>query len=73
MCIKVLGGFYCRYVYIGDIIKVIVKEVIFCGKVKKGDVLKVVVVCICKGVCCLDGFVICFDCNVCVLLNNMLE
>lgn len=73
MCIKVLGGLYCCYVVIGDIIKVIVKEVILCGKVKKGDVLKVVVVRIKKGVCCLDGLVICFDGNVCVILNNNIE
>lgn len=73
MCIKVLGGLYCCYVGVGDIIKIIIKEVILCGKVKKGDVLKVVVVCIKKGVCCLDGFVICFDGNVCVILNNNSE
>lgn len=60
---------YCCYVGIGDIIKVIVKEVIFCGKVKKGDVLNVVVVCIRKGVCCVDGFIICFDGNVVVMFN----
>lgn len=70
MCIKVLGGLYWCYVSVGDIIKVIVKEVIFCGKVKKGQVLKVVVVCICKGVCCFDGLLICFDGNVVVFLNN---
>lgn len=70
MCIKVLGGFKCCYVYIGDIIKVIVKDVILCGKVKKGEVFDVVVVCICKGVCCVDGLLICFDVNVVVLFNN---
>lgn len=73
MCIKVFGGFYCCYVGIGDIIKVIVKEVILCGKVKKGQVMIVVVVCIKYGVCCIDGFIICFDGNVVVLLNNKQE
>ena len=44
MCIKVLGGSHRRYAHIGDIIKVTVKEAIPRGKVKKGDVLKAVVV-----------------------------
>ncbi|WP_456070216.1 uL14 family ribosomal protein, partial [Haemophilus paraphrohaemolyticus] len=44
MCIKVLGGSHRRYAAIGDIIKVTVKEAIPRGKVKKGDVLKAVVV-----------------------------
>ena len=37
-CIKVLGGSHRRYVGIGDVIKVSVKEAIPRGKVKKGDV-----------------------------------
>lgn len=44
MCIKVLGGSHRRYAAIGDIIKITVKEAIPRGKVKKGDVLKAVVV-----------------------------
>lgn len=44
MCIKVLGGSHRRYAAVGDIIKVTVKEAIPRGKVKKGDVLKAVVV-----------------------------
>ena len=44
MCIKVLGGSHRRYAGIGDIIKVTVKEAIPRGKVKKGQVLKAVVV-----------------------------
>ena len=50
MCIKVLGGSHRRYAAIGDIIKVTVKEAIPRGKVKKGDVLKAVVVRTKKGV-----------------------
>lgn len=73
MCIKVLGGSYRRYVGVGDIIKIIIKEVISRGKVKKGDVLKAVVVRIKKGVRRSDGFVIRFDGNVCVFLNNNSE
>src|SRR4051794_15069024 len=44
MCIKVLGGSKRRYATIGDIIVVSIKEAIPRGKVKKGDVMKAVVV-----------------------------
>jgi large subunit ribosomal protein L14 len=70
MCIKVLGGSHRRYAHIGDVIKVTVKEAIPRGKVKKGDVLKAVVVRTRKGVRRPDGSVIRFDRNACVLLNN---
>ena len=50
MCIKVLGGSHRRYASVGDIIKVTVKEAIPRGKVKKGQVLKAVVVRTRKGV-----------------------
>ncbi|AEH32189.1 50S ribosomal protein L14 [Vibrio anguillarum] len=73
MCIKVLGGSHRRYAHIGDIIKVTVKEAIPRGKVKKGDVLKAVVVRTRKGVRRPDGSVIRFDRNACVLLNNNTE
>ena len=68
MCIKVLGGSHRRYAAIGDIIKVTVKEAIPRGKVKKGDVLKAVVVRTKKGVRRPDGSVIRFDGNACVCL-----
>ncbi|MXP56556.1 50S ribosomal protein L14 [Pantoea sp. Mhis] len=70
MCIKVLGGSHRRYAGIGDIIKVTIKEAIPRGKVKKGDVLKAVVVRTKKGIRRLDGSVIRFDNNSCVILNN---
>ena len=70
MCIKVLGGSHRRYADVGDIIKVTIKEAIPRGKVKKGDVLKAVVVRTKKGVRRPDGSVIRFDSNACVLLNN---
>ncbi|MCE1718483.1 50S ribosomal protein L14, partial [Enterobacter hormaechei] len=63
MCIKVLGGSHRRYAHIGDVIKVTVKEAIPRGKVKKGDVLKAVVVRTRKGVRRPDGSVIRFDRN----------
>ncbi|MCP4280754.1 MAG: 50S ribosomal protein L14 [Alteromonas sp.] len=70
MCIKVLGGSHRRYAHIGDVIKVTVKEAIPRGKVKKGDVLKAVVVRTRKGVRRPDGSVIRFDRNASVLFND---
>lgn len=70
MCIKVLGGSRRRYARIGDIIKITVKEAIPRGKVKKGEVLKAVVVRTKKGVRRSDGSTIRFDNNACVILNN---
>ncbi|QFQ32666.1 50S ribosomal protein L14 [Buchnera aphidicola (Aphis fabae)] len=70
MCIKVLGGSRRRYARIGDIIKITVKEAIPRGKVKKGEVLKAVVVRTKKGVRRADGSTIRFDNNACVVLNN---
>ena len=70
MCIKVLGGSHRRYASVGDIIKVTVKEAIPRGKVKKGHVLKAVVVRTRKGVRRPDGSLIRFDGNAAVLLNN---
>lgn len=70
MCIKVLGGSHRRYAGVGDIIKVTVKEAIPRGKVKKGQVMKAVVVRTKKGVRRNDGSLIRFDDNAAVLLNN---
>ena len=70
MCIKVLGGSHRRYAQVGDIIKVTVKEAIPRGKVKKGQVMKAVVVRTKKGVRRNDGSLIRFDDNAAVLLNT---
>ena len=70
MCIKVLGGSHRRYASVGDIIKVTVKEAIPRGKVKKGQVMKAVVVRTKKGVRRPDGSLIKFDDNAAVLLNQ---
>ncbi|VAX76807.1 50S ribosomal protein L14 [Buchnera aphidicola] len=70
MCIKVLGGSRKRYARIGDIIKVAVKEAAPRGKVKKGDVLRAVIVRTKKGIRRIDGSMICFDNNSCVILND---
>ena len=69
-CIKVLGGSHRRYAGVGDVIKVTVKEAIPRGKVKKGQVLKAVVVRTRKGVRRPDGSLIRFDGNAAVLLNS---
>ncbi len=70
MCIKVLGGSHRRYAAVGDVIKVTVKEAIPRGKVKKGQVMKAVVVRTKKGVRRADGSLIKFDDNAAVLLNS---
>ena len=68
-CIKVLGGSKRRYVGIGDVIKVSIKEAIPRGKVKKGEVMLAVVVRTCHGVRREDGSLIRFDKNAAVILN----
>lgn len=73
MCIKVLGGSKRRYARVGDIIVVSVKEAIPRGRVKKGDVLKALVVRTAKDIRRIDGSVIRFDKNAAVLLNNQKE
>jgi large subunit ribosomal protein L14 len=70
MCIKVLGGSKRRYAQIGDIIKVTVKDAIPRGKVKKGDVLRALVVRTKHGVRRPDGQLISFDSNAVVLVNK---
>ncbi len=72
-CIKVLGGSRRRYASLGDLIVVSVKEAMPHSKVKKGDVMKAVVVRTRKEVGRPDGTLIRFDNNSAVLLNNNLE
>ncbi|MBW1650191.1 MAG: 50S ribosomal protein L14 [Deltaproteobacteria bacterium] len=68
-CIKVLGGSRRRYARIGDIIVVSVKEAIPNAKVKKGDVVKAVVVRTKKAIRRPDGSYIRFDENSAVLIG----
>ena len=72
-CIKVLGGSKRRYAGIGDIIVASVKEAIPNSKVKKGDVVKAVVVRTAKAVGRPDGSYIRFDTNSGVVINNAKE
>ena len=73
LCIKVLGGSKRKYASVGDIIVVSVKEAIPRGRVKKGDVMKAVVVRTAKDIRRPDGSVIRFDTNAAVLVNNQYE
>ena len=69
-CIKVLGGSRRRYATVGDVIVVSVKEAIPNSKVKKGDVLKAVIVRIKKEIKRPDGSYIRFDENSAVLISG---
>ena len=73
MCINVLGGSKRKYASVGDIIVVSIKEAIPRGRVKKGDVMKAVVVRTAKDIRRPDGSVIRFDKNAAVLVDNKKE
>lgn len=73
MCIKVLGGTNRRYASIGDIIKIVIKEIFSKSKVYKGEVLKAVIVRTKYSLSRLDGSYIRFDNNSCVLLHDTSE
>ena len=70
MCIRVMGGSKKRYAAVGDEIICSVKKATPGGVVKKGDVVKAVVVRTVKETRRPDGSYIRFDDNACVLLNN---
>jgi large subunit ribosomal protein L14 len=69
LCIRVLGGTAKRYASIGDKIVVTVKNALPSGTIKKGTVIKAVVVRTTKEIRRNDGSYIRFDDNACVLLN----
>ena len=73
MCIKVIGGSKRRYANIGDIIICSVKSSAPGGMVKKGDVVKCVVVRTKRGVRRSDGTYIRFDENAAVLIKDDLN
>ncbi|MAY82036.1 MAG: 50S ribosomal protein L14 [Deltaproteobacteria bacterium] len=70
LCIKVLGGSKRKYASVGDVIVVSIKEAIPNAKVKKGSVMKAVIVRTAKGLSRKDGTHIRFDTNSAVLINN---
>ena len=73
MCIKVLGGSKRRYASVGDIIVASVKKAIPNGKVKKGQVIKAVVVRTRKEIQRANGSLIRFDDNAAVILDSKKE
>ena len=73
LCIKVLGGSKRRYATVGDVIVVSVKEAMPNSKVKKGDVMKAVIVRTKKEVARVDGSYIKFDDNSAVLITPQNE
>ena len=70
MCIRVLGGSYRRYGNIGDVIVASVKKAAPGGAVKKGDVVKAVIVRSAKGLRREDGTYIRFDENAAVIIKE---
>ena len=70
MCIRVLGGTGRRYANIGDIVVCSVKKAIPGGMVKKGDVVKAVVVRSAHGMKRADGSYIKFDENAAVIIKE---
>ena len=70
MCIRCLGGSYRKYAGIGDIIVASVKSATPGGVVKKGDVVKAVVVRSVKGARRKDGSYIKFDENAAVIIKD---
>ena len=69
LCIRVMGGSTRRYANIGDVIVASVKDATPGGVVKKGDVVKAVVVRSVKGARRKDGSYIKFDENAAVIIN----
>ena len=70
LCIRVMGGSTRRYASVGDVIVATVKQATPTGSVKKGDVVKAVVVRTAKGYGRADGSYIKFDDNAAVILDE---
>lgn len=69
LCIRVLGGTRRRYARVGDIIVVTIKEAIPNSKVKKGEIMKAVIVRTVKEIRRMDDSFVRFDDNSAVLLS----
>ncbi len=72
-CIKVLGGSRRKYASVGDVIVVTIKEAIPRGRVKKGEIMRAVVVRTSKDIRRADGSAIRFDKNAAVLIDKQGE
>ncbi len=73
MCIRVLGGSRVRYAGVGDIIVAAVKEAMPRGAIKKGSVVRAVIVRTKKALNRKDGSSIRFDENAAVIINPQME
>ncbi len=69
LCIRVLGGSRRRYARVGDLVVVTIKDALPNGAVKKGDVVKAVIVRTSKEMRRKDGSYIRFDDNAAVIVN----
>ena len=70
MCIRVLRGYKRRYARVGDIITASVKEAVPHSAIKKGDVIRAVVVRTRKEITRSDGTYLRFDENACVVIDK---
>jgi large subunit ribosomal protein L14 len=73
LCIRVMGGHHRKYAGVGDIITAAVKSAQPGGQVKKGEVVKAVVVRVAKEYRRPDGSNIRFDDNAAVIINNQMN
>ncbi|MCP4603398.1 MAG: 50S ribosomal protein L14 [Proteobacteria bacterium] len=73
VCIKVLGGSKRKYATIGDVVTVSIREAMPNSKVKKGEIVRAVVVRTAKEIARPDGSYIRFDNNSAVLVNQQNE
>lgn len=70
LCIRVLGGSFRRYAYVGDVFIATVKKAVFGGSVKKSDVVRAVLVRTKRKIVRKDGTVVRFDENAAVIIDN---
>lgn len=71
MCIRVLGGYKKRYGHVGDIIVAAVKSAVPHAAIKKGDVVKAVIVRTAKEIRRVDGSYLRFSDNAAVIINDV--
>ncbi|MCF7795091.1 50S ribosomal protein L14 [Patescibacteria group bacterium] len=69
-CIRVLGGYRKRYARVGDVITVAVKEAVPHSAIKKGDVLRAVIIRTKKEIRRTDGTYLRFDDNACAIVDK---
>jgi large subunit ribosomal protein L14 len=73
LCIRVIGGHHRKYAHVGDIITAAVKSAQPGGQVKKGEVVRAVIVRVAKEYRRPDGSNIRFDDNAAVIINNQMN